>query len=273
MARVYLATFGTITEGHKQFKNSLLRLKNEALSTNWFEDVFIYTEEDLKEYNRSLRGTGAGWWWWKPIVIQKSLEKVENNDIILFLDCGFSINKNGYERFYEYVDKCANGVGYLGFGGGPISSILGEGATDRHHTKRDLLIHLNCDHPKYIDTSQTNSGTLFVKKNKFGIDLINDWIKLSENINFLNDNPSINEEHSEFVSHKNDQSVLSLLVKLRLPELNDYLLDSRELSFNPKTNGYESYPFRADRLDDSMLWNRIPVKIINGKLVRDYTQL
>lgn len=271
MAGVYLATFGTTTEGHKQFKKSLLRLKNEALSTNWFEDVFIYTEEDLKEYNRSLRGTGAGWWWWKPIVIQKSLERVKNNDIILFLDCGFSINKNGEEKFLDYVRLCNSGPGILGFGGGPISSVLGEGATDRHHTKRDLLIHLNCDHPKYIDTSQTNSGALFVKKNKFGMDLINDWVKLSENIHFLNDSPSINTEHIEFVSHKNDQSILSLLVKIRLPKLNNYLLDSRDLSFDPNTNGYNDYPFRADRLDDSMLWNRIPVKIINGKLVRAYS--
>lgn len=273
MVNVYFITFGTTSEesGHKVFKKSLNRLKKEALNTGWFKDIFIYTEKELEHFNRRIHGVGAGYWWWKPNIVDMTFDKIADNDIILFLDCGFSINKDASKRFYEYVNLCNEGPGWLGFGGGPICSIKGVNDTDEWHTKRDLLIHLDCDSDKYIKTSQTGSGCFFVKKNDFGKKIISEWVELSKNIHFLDGAPSVAEEHTGFISHRNDQSILSLLVKKRLPELNDYLLDKREISENPNTDGYEYMPFRADRLDDSKLWNRIPYKIQNGKLIRkDY---
>ncbi len=271
MKNVYFVTFGTVNEGHKQFKKSLLRLKKEAIQTNWFKDIFIYTENELQHYNRTFEGVGAGWWWWKPTVVKEALSKVNKDDIILFLDSGFSINKNGEKRFYEYIKLCDKGPGFLGFGGGPISSLMGEGDTDEHHTKRDLIVHLECDSDKFLKTSQTGSGAFFVKKNEFGTSIINHWIELSKNEHFLNHAPSILEESPNFVVHKNDQSILSLLLKKRLPQLNNYLLDKREVSEDKNMFGYNETPFKADRLDDSKLWYNVPQIIVNGKLVRaDY---
>ncbi len=270
MKNVYLVTFGTTepNNGHKTFKKSLLRLKKEALDTNWFKDIFLYTEKDLEHFNKSFGGTGAGWWWWKPIVVKMALDCVKRNDIVMFIDAGFTINKNGEERFFDYVRLCDSGPGILGFGGGPISSAMGEGDTDGMHAKRDLLIYLDCDSDKYTKTSQSGTGVFFIKKNKFGLDFLNEWIDVSKNEHFLNHDPSSIEEHPEFVSHKNEQAIFSLLLKKRLPKLNNFLLDKREVSEHNTTAGYEFTPFKADRLDDSKLWFTIPYKIHKGKLVR-----
>jgi hypothetical protein len=166
---VYLVTFGTKTS-QKDFSLSRCRLENEARDTGWFADVFNYTSDDLLSYNRSFAQTGAGYWWWKSVICQICLNKIKKDDILLYLDAGCSINIKGEKRFWEYVELCNSGPGFVGFGGGsPQSEIGGDGATDKMHTKRDLLIHLECDLPQYTDTTQLGSGLFFVKNNEFSI--------------------------------------------------------------------------------------------------------
>jgi hypothetical protein len=254
---IYLVTFGT-KGGQSDFSLSRYRLENEARYTGWFSDVFNYTAEDLSSYNRSFTGTGAGWWWWKSVVCQISLNKIKKDDIILFLDAGCSINIKGEKRFWEYIELCDSGPGFVGFGGGGYwSEIGGGGVIEKIHTKRDLLLHLGCDSPKYTETTQLGSGLFFVKNNKFGKDLINQFVELSKNEHFLNDSTSSNQEYNEFIAHRHDQSILSLLVKLRLSELNNYLFNLREVSGNIKDDLDFQYPLKATRINDSHLWNNM----------------
>jgi len=254
---IYLVTFGTKTFG-KDFSLSRCRLENEARDTGWFTDVFNYTSDDLLSYNRSFAHTGAGWWWWKSVVCQICLNKIKKDDILLYLDAGCSINIKGEKRFWEYVELCSNGPGFVGFGGGTeLSDSRGDGATDKMHTKRDLLIDLGCDSPKYTETTQLGAGVFFVKNNKFGNDLINEFVELSKNEHYIDDIVSLNSEYNEFVAHKNDQSVLSLLVKLRLPILNNYLFPLKELTHNPAEDLDLRYPLKQTRINDSHIWNNI----------------
>jgi hypothetical protein len=101
------------------------------------------------------------------------------------------------------------------------------------------------------------SGLFFVKNNKFGKDLINQFVELSKNEHFLNDSTSSNQEYNEFIAHRHDQSILSLLVKLRLSELNNYLFNLREVSGNIKDDLDFQYPLKATRINDSHLWNNM----------------
>ena len=250
---VYLVTFGA-KGAQADFSLSRYRLESEARSTGWFKDVFNYTSDDLLSYNRPFNGPGAGWWWWKSVVCQIALNNIKKDDILLYLDAGCSINVNGKNRFWEYVELCNSGPGFVGFGGGTeLSDNGGAGATDKMHTKRDLLIDLGCDSPEYMETTQLGGGLFFVKNNYFGNDLINQFVELSKNEHFLNGDVSLNSEYNEFVDHRNDQSVLSLLVKLRLPELNDYLFSLKELTHLPAEDLDLRYPLKATRISDSLL--------------------
>lgn len=255
---VYLVTFGS-KSSQKDFSLSRCRLENEARDTGWFTDVFNYTSDDLPSYDRpTFYQTGAGWWWWKSVICQICLNKIKKDDILLYLDAGCSINIKGEKQFWEYVELCNTGPGFVGFGGGTeLSDRWGDGATDKMHTKRDLLIDLGCDLPKYTETTQLGAGVFFVKNNKFGNDLINEFVELSKNEHYINDDISSHMEYDEFVAHKNDQSVLSLLVKLRLPELNNYLLSLKELTHNPTEDLDLRYPLKQTRINDSHIWSNI----------------
>jgi hypothetical protein len=244
---VYLVIFGA-KGNHADFSLSRYRLENEARSTGWFKDVFNYTSDDLVSYNRTFDQAGAGYWWWKSVVCQLSLNKIKEDDIIVYIDAGCSINLNGKNRFWEYVELCNNGPGFVGFGG-----IGNEFPTEKIHTKRDLLIDLGCDSPTYTETTQLGAAVFFVKNNVFGNDLINQFVELSKNEHFLNGDVSLNSEYDEYIAHKNDQSILSLLVKLRLPELNNYLLNLKELTDKPYEDLDLRYPFKQNRINDSHL--------------------
>ena len=254
---IYLVTFGTKSY-QKDFSLSRCRLENEARDTGWFTDVFNYTSDDLLSYNKSFTPTGAGYWWWKSVICQICLNKIKKDDILLYLDAGCSINIKGEKRFWEYVADVNSGPGFVGFGGGtPLSEWGGAGATDKMHTKRDLLIDLGCDSPEYTETTQLCGGLFFVKNNKFGNDLINQFVELSNNEHYINNDISLHKEYDEFVGHRNDQSVLSLLIKLRLPKLNNYLFSLRETTCTIEEDLDLRYPLKATRIDDSHIWSNI----------------
>ena len=238
--KIYLVTFGALT-----FEKTRWRLANQAKETGWFDNIFVYGEEDIKHFNKSIYGMrGAGYWWWKPCITLMALDQIENDSILLYLDAGCSLNIKGANRFYDYVNLCESSPGFVGFGGKPT-----EFAGDRHYTKRDVLKLLDCDYPKYLDTGQIGSGIYFVKKNDFGINLITEFKQLCNIQHMINDEPSFNEEYSDFIEHRHDQSVLSLLVKKR--NLNDYLIDMIEL--NHTIDIELKYPIQATRLVDFKL--------------------
>ena len=244
---IYLVIFGA--KGFpNDFSLSRIRLEKEARDSGWFTDVFNYSANDLISYNKKLTGVGAGYYWWKSVVCQISLNKIKKDDIILFLDAGCSINIKGEKRFWEYIQLCDSGPGFVGFGG-----IGNNFPTEKMYTKRDLLIYLNCDSPEYTETNQSASGIFFVKNNKFGNDLINEWVELSMNEHLIGDSISINPEYSEYKGHRHDQSILSLLLKLRLPTLNNYLLEGIEVAKTLIEPFCSEYPLKATRINDSHL--------------------
>jgi len=249
--KVYLVTCG-MKGPFADFTESKWRLSQEAQKTNWFDDIFVYNRETIRNPNhRSLDGVGCGWWWWKASIILQAFEKIEPDSIVLYLDAGCSINEKGENKFNEYVRMCAEGPGFLGFGAGSISDRIAYTNTVKIHTKRDLLLLLNCDSEKYLNSSQISAGTFFVKKNEFGITLIKEWERIMKVNHCINSDSSINDEYPEFFSHRHDLSVLTLLVKLRISVLDNYLLGLDELPV--VLDNHLEYPIIQGRINDSMI--------------------
>ena len=69
-----------------------------------FSVKFIYMEKDLSKsfvdkYFKILKNSvGGGYWLWKPYVIQDVLSKTNENDIILYLDAGSTLNIEGKNK-------------------------------------------------------------------------------------------------------------------------------------------------------------------------------
>jgi hypothetical protein len=246
MRKIYLVTFGCKGKIY-DFTNSAIRLKNQAISTGWFDDVFVFNNDNIGNHNHDMNTFGAGFGWWKARIVKMVFDKIDENDIVLYLDAGFSLNKNEIadNNFLRYITNCDSGPGFLGFIG--FSHVNSE----KEHTKRDVFKFMDCDTPKYTDSQQMASGAFFVKKNKFGKKLMDEFDYFCGIEHLINEYPSYYENYEEYNGHRHNQSVFSLLVKRRLPKLTYNLLDLYEIG--DKYNNNQNYPFNASRIDDSQL--------------------
>ena len=84
--KIYLCSFGNL-----DLYPSAIRLKKQAESFNIFDEIFIYNEYNLpydEKFERAFRSKlipsrGFGYWCWKPFILLKTLESMNNNDILL----------------------------------------------------------------------------------------------------------------------------------------------------------------------------------------------
>jgi hypothetical protein len=110
--KIYFISFG-----NNLYKNALDRIKHQAESFNIFDDILIYNEEDLINFNEfwdkhknfiKNNKRGYGYWIWKSYLVLKTLELMNDNDILLYADAGCSLNINGVERLKEYFEIVNN---------------------------------------------------------------------------------------------------------------------------------------------------------------------
>lgn len=78
-----------------------------------FDEIIGMTEKDLQNDENfwlkhcdfiSLNKRGYGYWVWKPYIIKKTLKIMDNDDILLFLDCGCELNYLARDKFLEYIE-------------------------------------------------------------------------------------------------------------------------------------------------------------------------
>jgi hypothetical protein len=137
---------------------------------------------------------------------------MNDNDILLFLDCGCELNIDAKDKIIEYFE--------------PVKDKLVLSTTsciEKQYTKRDLLIKLECDSDKYLNTCQIQGGILLLKKCDIILNIIQEWYNLSCNYENINDSLSIHANYDNFIEHRHDSSIISLLLKKN--NLNNNFLD------------------------------------------------
>jgi hypothetical protein len=232
-------TFG----GPSYYYNSVNRICEEARNIDVFDEITGFTDIDLKcdvsfwenhgnfiENNRR----GYGYWLWKSYLIKQELDKLKENDFLIYCDAGCQINKNGKARLLEYIDLLNMNKDEFGL----ISFQLGY--KELLYTKQQIFEHFLCDEnsKKMI---QSMAGVLIIRKNSHSVNIVDKWYEGCSNYHLINDELSC--EDSLFVENRHDQSILSILV-------NKYgsikLADETYFSPNWDTDGKE-YPFWATR--------------------------
>lgn len=99
-----------ITYADKKYEKAKYRIIKEAKDTKWFNTIKGYSPDDLsddfKEKNKEILSfkRGAGYWIWKYYIIKKRLHEIQDNDVLIYLDAGCTINKHGKKRFYKYLN-------------------------------------------------------------------------------------------------------------------------------------------------------------------------
>jgi hypothetical protein len=173
-----------------------------------FDEVISYSfndiDDDFVETNKNIlsQPRGAGYWIWKPYFIKKTLDKMEYGDILVYSDSG-SYYQSSPMILVDILLNDPNGV---------LSFEL-KGLYERQYTKRDTFIHMGLDEPKYTDSSQREATFIWLVKNDFTIKIINEYLEYAQNEIVITDIPSKSENYPEFIDHRHDQSIWSLLCK------------------------------------------------------------
>jgi hypothetical protein len=207
-------TFGGSTENYHNRVNNLC---SQVYATRFFTNIVGITDHHLKN-DRTFwekhgdfiesNPRGYGFWIWKPYIINKTLNQLNNNDILIYADAGCNINFStlaSIERMNQYIEMVDNSTyGILSFQLEHKEYI---------YTKKTTLNTIN-NNPYDCNTGQCIATVIIMRKTEHTIHLMDEWLKYAENYNLINDMKTL-EEHPEFKDHRHDQSIFSLLVKKR----------------------------------------------------------
>jgi len=238
--KIWAMSFGGCGQN---YYDALERISNELNQTNIFDEVILFTDKDLKNdpefWNKN--GTfidnnkrGCGFWTWKSYLIGKTLQKMNDNDILLYLDVGCEIvnNEDSYDRLKQLIDKCDK-----------FNILYTKAGHDmKTYCKMDLFEYMGMIDNEKMDSDQYQSGLLLIKKNDLITDLIKDWYNISCNYHLIDDSPSILQNYSGFIEHRHDQAILSFLIKSdkynkSMNNATNILIDYYPILFSRKRNG------------------------------------
>lgn len=155
---------------------------------------------------------GAGLWLWKPYYLMQVLNEMRSGERVLYLDAGMEITAP-LDPLFELSGK-----------GPGICLFTVHGRLNRHWTKRDCFVLMGCDEPDYLDTEQSMSGVIIIRKNPFVMDLVSQWLEYTADVRIVSDLPNTCglPDYPGFVEHRHDQSILSnLRIRYGIPSYTD----------------------------------------------------
>jgi hypothetical protein len=238
---IYFISFGTLDN----YKESTERIKKEAVEMGIFDKIIVYTQFDFDEeyknrhqnfFNANRRG--YGYWMWKSYIVLKTLNKMQDDDILIYADAGCTLNNNlmAKNRLSVYINLCK-------------SSKFGNLAFQMHYiekewTKMDMFITLDANKPEIMNSGQLVGTVFILKKCLHVMNLVNEWYTISHNYQLISDFPSVIPNDPSFRDHRHDQSIFSILRKKRGAQI---IKD--EVDFDDYNDlKCKSYPIVATRL-------------------------
>jgi hypothetical protein len=221
-------------------------LTDEARASGFFEDVAVHSLVTLpsafrERHETYMRSTprGFGYYIWKPVVVLEALERAQQDDVILYLDAGFKLNPTATRRFREYLEMTLDDANRM-------LSFLNV-YTEAHWTKADLSARLGlAQTDSQLRTSQFGSGMFFLTKTRSNLDLVKAWADLAvqDAYHYSDDTPSVQENHPDFVEHRHDQSIFSLLRKQRGTAVTHYEVQAYSGAFDRRKHAIPAWAMR-----------------------------
>lgn len=204
--------FITFAGPKEKYHKSLNRIYRQAIEFYFFDEINIFTEDDLKndkifwdKHGKFIENSnrGYGYWIWKPYLIKKRLDQILDNDILIYCDAGCELNKQGINRIYEYIDLLNTNPkndGILSFQMRYKENL---------YTKRKIFEYLESSEEEKTK-KQCLATIIIIKKNNHSINIINKWFETASIHDLINDDKT--NEIPSFVDMRHDQSIFSVLV-------------------------------------------------------------
>lgn len=220
MSKTIFITFGS----HANYLDAGSRLLEQSKKMDIFSETILYTPEYLKNdedfWNKhgafiTNNPRGYGYWLWKIYIIKKTMEKMNDTDILLYLDCGCELGLNRKDNLVNCInvvktDKIITTVTHV----------------ERQWTKMDLIKKLDMNKDEYLNTPHCQAGAILFLVCDETRRLVNEWYELGCDYHNIDDSPSVTLNLNSFVEHRHDQSIFSLLTKKYNIPINIQLYDA-----------------------------------------------
>ena len=199
---------------HLNYIDAANRLCNQANNLNIFNNIYNYSLNDLKNdkifwdrhgifFKNNKRG--CGYWLWKSYIIYKIIEKLQDGDLLLYLDCGCEIIAEEKQNMLENIDNVKK---YK------LLTTFAEKSNEYMYTKMDLIHKLNMiNNTKELEMLQIQAGVIFLEVSQPLKNIIKEWYELASDYHNIDDSPSIIPNNNIYIEHRHDQSIFSLLIK------------------------------------------------------------
>lgn len=175
-----------------------------------FDQAIMYGEKDLdeefKEKNKYIlsKSRGFGCWIWKPYIIKKTLDLMEDGDLLCYADSGTYFTNS----LMPLIDTLLKEPSM-------ILSFELTGLLEKQYTKRDTFVLMGLDTPEYTESSQREATWIFLIKTRITMHIIEEYLKYAQDARIITDDPNTQylPNYKEFIDHRHDQSIWSLLMK------------------------------------------------------------
>lgn len=232
------------------------RFNRQALKSGFFETVSVFSESShllsdwITECDKRIGlGKGFGYWTWKPVLLQGIFDGLRQGDILIYSDIGNFVNHRGRKRFQEYVEMLRSGrASLIAF----WQDRTAHGARiEEAWTKEDAFtfFSLGVNHPQR-KTPQFCANLLIFLVNDTSGSVIADWADLAKNETWLFTDECAAPNQPQFLDHRHDQSILSLILKRHgVSPLSAGELEAQELHPGdvPNWKTQRTFPFQARR--------------------------
>jgi hypothetical protein len=203
--RIRLISFGA---GRPGINRALNRLRKQAEETSWFDEIRLHGPESLQadyweSFDPSVTNNpkGFGLWSWKPYLIQRELRELSEGDVLIYVDAGVEVNKNGRGRFISYLDHVSR-----------LDILLFSMEIEQRAWSKNAVVDLGG--VRHFFRKQVVASVVVLRKSERSLELVAKWKKICETGkgSLLRD-----PEEVEFgfaggaPTHRHDQSLLSLV--------------------------------------------------------------
>lgn len=258
---------------------SLKRIGCQARKTGVFNDVYLYTPDDIPQFVRESPlfpyHRGAGYWCWKPVIIEETLKKYEEGTVVVYVDAGCTLRKSSqWEQYFRLMERfdciCFQYDEYQ-----PQWKKWGsESAKNKFWTKKATLDFAREKYPGLdVDNiTQVLTGILFFKgKNNR---LLKEWKEQMYAFPYLVSDPfgnELKEQYPGFAGHRHDQSLFTPLAildpdTLVLPEISEkYHRDAFVWASRCRAGTFQEYLVWYVKSQARILFGDKAVELLNNR--------
>ena len=177
-----------------------------VFNKNDMDNEFVLNNKNILELDR-----GGGYWLWKPYIINETLKKINENDIVFYLDSKYYFMEDFTELYLNYMEN--NDL--LVWKNKPNNPIWHM----KNWCKMDVILKYDMSKKIFDENAEECwGGALVIKKNEHTIKYMKEWLDMCCIYEDITDAPSKVENSGLFCEHRHDQTLLSIILyKYNIP--------------------------------------------------------